>query len=334
MPPFLDKFNGIHIKFAEFLFKVYIDFYKFRVYVYIQWHIIFWGKSCILRYTGIPRGACPNIIQFHRKQGVLSMSRLSVGQMHSITGDIERNIDKISFLVGEAARQDAKMIMLPELAVTGYRADEKFDILAQTLDGSIVGELARISGAHGGIWIYTTIPEKNGLGGKPYNTGVLVNSEGLQASYRKIHLWSREPDFFSPGTLSARAQTPVGKAGLMICFDISYPEIARVNALCGCDLLLYSMAFSPRPREYALDLFSRTRALENVCFSAVSNHTGLEKDTEFFGSSRIISPDGQILAQLKQEEGVVSAEIDHSILQELRARYPYLSCRKPTAYST
>ncbi|MDW7660591.1 MAG: carbon-nitrogen hydrolase family protein [Bacillota bacterium] len=261
------------------------------------------------------------------------MPKLAVGQFNSYTGCKEKNLEKIEWLTQEATSNGANLIVLPELSISGYRVDEKFIEIAETLNnGESIKELSRISSENNGIWIYTTIPELNTTEEKPYNTAIMVNSEGLVAYYRKVHLWGNEFNYFSAGNKTMVVDTPIGKVGMLVCFDISFPEISRTVALQSCEVLLYSMAFSPDSRKYALDLFSRTRALENGCYVGVSNHVGREKDTDFFGGSQIVNPDGKVLDKIDQDEGIIICEIDNEFLLDTRKRYPYLNKRSPDAY--
>lgn len=260
--------------------------------------------------------------------------RLSVGQMRSQTGSVERNLSAVEVLVKRAASHGSRLLVLPELCITGYRLDNDFPRFSQTLGGSYISELRRMSQESGGIWLYTTIPETSENGGKPYNTGVLVAPDGLVASYRKLHLWGTESVYFQAGIRMTQANTPCGKAGLHICFDISFPESARCSALAGAELLMYSFAFSNPDRAYCFDILTRSRALENGCYLAAANMTGMEKDTAFFGCSRIVDPAGRVLAALGQEEGVATAEISLPELERIRKRYPYLTSRRPALYTT
>lgn len=258
--------------------------------------------------------------------------QIAVGQMHAETCAVNKNLSKMELLVTEAAASGAIVIALPELCVTGYRADDRFSQLGQRLDGEYVKELTRISGNNGGIWIYTAIPEDPGDGGKPYNTGVLVNSQGLAACYRKVHLWGMETAYFRPGNALVTADTPAGRAGLHICFDVSFPECARHSALAGADLLMYVFAFANPERRYAFDALTQARALENGCYVMAANLVEGEKDTQFFGGSRILDPAGVELVNAGRREGVICAAMGSARLKAVRTKYPYLSRRRAEIY--
>lgn len=259
-------------------------------------------------------------------------NRVAVGQMHSDTCEVDKNLLKIEDIVKEASASGAKLIALPELCVTGYRADEKFSSLAQSLHGEYVQELRRMSQENQGIYIYTAIPEAVEDGGKPYNTAVLINRQGVAASYRKIHLWGMETEYFRAGDKLAIAETPVGRVGMHICFDVSFPEPARFSALEGADLLMYVFAFANPKRKYAFDVLTQARALENGCYVMASNLVGDEKNTAFFGGSRILDPAGNELVNLGDREGIACAALDRKILADIRGRYPYLDKRRQDIY--
>lgn len=252
--------------------------------------------------------------------------------MRTKISDIRYNLSVMEQLVREAADLHADAIVLPELCVTGYRADGEFSELSEPLDGDIVRKLTAISKNNSGIYIYTAIPERDMSGGKPFNSAVLVGADGLVGSYRKIHLWGAETQYFAAGKETRMIDTPFGRAGLMVCFDVSFPELARKHALAGADILLYTFAFANPAREYAFDLLTRTRALENGCYLAAANLIGVEKGTEFFGSSRIVDPAGNVLANAGKDEGVVCADVDFDVLEAIRKKYPYLERRMPDTY--
>lgn len=257
---------------------------------------------------------------------------IAVGQMHSDTCQVDKNLSKIEAMVQEASHSGASLIVLPELCVTGYRADEKFRELALPLREGYAGELCRISRENRGICIYTAVPEDAEDGGKPYNTAVLIQGGELTAHYRKIHLWGTETEYFRAGSTMVTADTPVGRAGLHICFDVSFPEAARYSALSGADLLMYTFAFANPKRKYAFDALTQARALENGCYAIASNMVGCERGTDFFGGSRILDPAGAEHANLGREEGVACARFSRELLRNVRTRYPYLEKRRSDVY--
>jgi len=254
------------------------------------------------------------------------MAQMAVVQMNSITAEIDRNLKKAGDFIAAAAAKGAQLVVLPELFATGYRVDDYFSELAEPPDGKTVQLMAESAGRYG-LWIAGTFPEKNPNSDKPFNTMFMVNKDGLAAAYRKVHLWGNEPKYFTPGNKLTAWRTPVGRIGMLICYDISFPEPARAHAVAGADLLLYAMAFGPAKREYALKSLATTRALENTCYVGIANRTGTERESVFCGQSRIVAPDGSTVVSLGEEEAVAVAEIDLSLIAECREKYPYLKDR-------
>lgn len=257
---------------------------------------------------------------------------VAVGQMNCQTLNIDANMRKMEGLIQEAAKRSACLISLPELCLIGCFGGDKIPEVAQTLTGSIVQELSRISRDNQDILIQTSIPVINENGGKPYNTAILVGPSGVIASYRKMHLWSWENQDFLMGEKPCMAETPLGKIGMMICFDICFPEMARTYTLGGADLLVSSSAFGNHTRRYVFDTLTQARAIENTSYILNSNLVGPEKDHEYCGGSCIFDPMGHKLACCEKEEGVVCAAIDAEFLKITREKYPYLKWNRGDAY--
>ena len=162
-------------------------------------------------------------------------------------------------------------------------------------------------------------------GGKLYDTAVTVSQHGLLGAYRKIHLWGGEKERFTPGNDTG---TPMDcgnwKIGMQICYEAGFPEGARLQVLKGANALAYVAAFGAARAE-VWDLATRARALENGCYVLASDRCGTEPcGTKFAGRSRIVAPDGTILAQVEEGEGIAVAKLELSNIQQQRAVLPYL----------
>jgi predicted amidohydrolase len=207
---------------------------------------------------------------------------------------------------------DSDLVVLPELAVSGYNFESAGQArsLGEPADGPtarMLSVLAAETGAHYVIGIAEA--EGNAL----YNSAILVGPGGLIGCYRKAHLFFHEKDFFLPGNSGFRIFEVNGiKLGLLVCFDHMFPEAARTLALGGAQIICHpSNLVIP---EYA-QLTTRVRALENRVFWLLSNRTGPETgkagELVFTGESQIVASNGSVPAKAgATEETVISAEID------------------------
>ncbi len=143
-----------------------------------------------------------------------------------------------------------------------------------------------------------------------------------------LNLWDRDRLYFEPGSGPVVCSTPVGRIGLLICYDLGFPEMARSLALLGADIVCAPSAFGA-PRLYAWDLSTRSRALENGFFIVAANRVGREKDSVFVGHSRIVAPDGGVLAEIALGAGAAAAELNLEAIATQRAALSYLRDLRP-----
>lgn len=197
----------------------------------------------------------------------------------------------------------ADMYVLPELFPSGYTfaAQEEVERVAEpAADGPSLTALAGFARQHRAYVAYGFAER---AGGRYYNSANLVGPDGLIATYRKMHLFGRETLFFSRGEAAAPViELPMGRVGLMICFDWYFPEVARSLALGGAQLLLHpSNLVLPNCPQAML-----TRSLENRVFSATCDRVGTERNGAvshtFIGMSQVISPMGEIVVRLSREQ--------------------------------
>lgn len=215
-------------------------------------------------------------------------------QMRPLFGRKERNVEKFEKLAEKAGRKEAELLVLPELFNTGYVFRKKSEVakLAEKIpDGETTRALERISREFG-TFIVAGVCEADG--GKHYNSAVLVSpKKGFVSFYRKAHLFNEEKKWFSPGN-TGFAVHDVGKArvGMMICFDWFFPEVARVLALDGADMICH-------PANLVLPYCQTAilgTALQNRVFVITANRTGTERRVKFTGRSQITSPGMEVLA--------------------------------------
>ena len=243
-------------------------------------------------------------------------------QMDCTPYDKEKNLAHATSLIAKAASHGAKLIVLPELFSTGYRVELKDRDLAEEIPGQTTNHLQRLAEKFN-VYIAAAVLEK-GEDKIIYDTAIIVGAEGLIGCQRKMHLWNGEKSRFGKGNSIGVFKLPFATVGLLICYEIGFPEPARTQTQKGADILIYPSAFG-KARYYAWDIASRSRALENGAFVIACNRCGQDSDSIFGGLSRIVAPDATILAAAGvEEERIVLAEIDLSATEKMRNTLPYL----------
>jgi len=265
---------------------------------------------------------------------VLEVSQISVEnvrvasvQFDVVLGDAEANQQKAAALVEEAAVKGAQIVLLPELWNCGYFLDE-LPRLAEGKNGKSIALIRKLAAKYK-IYIFAgSIAEKKD--GKYYNTSYAINDRGdIIAKYRKAHLFSlglREKEYFTPGDDWVIVDIPFMRVGMLICYDLRFPEYCRNLALRGADLFVVPAQW-PKSRLIDWRLFCKVRAIENQCFLISANRTG-EDDFAYPGSSMIISPRGDMIAEAGEEEGLIIGDLDLALLQSTREKIPMLLDRR------
>ncbi|MBN2655409.1 MAG: acyltransferase [Nitrospirae bacterium] len=231
-------------------------------------------------------------------------------QFSPIFGDIDGNINRaISALSGA----DADLIVLPELFSTGYQFASKQEVesLSEEIpSGRTTQALAELS-VRKNMYIVAGIAEKNG--NNLYNSAVITGPDGYVGTYRKTHLFFEEKLWFSPGDTGFRIwQTPIGRIGVMVCFDWYFPESCRTLALRGAQVIAHpSNLVLPHCPDAMV-----TRCLENRVYAVTANRTGTEsrggkRPLKYIGSSQVTAFDGSILHRASRDDDeLFVAEID------------------------
>ncbi len=249
--------------------------------------------------------------------------KLALAQLSPVLGDKEKNLRLIEKTVTDT---EADLVVFGELFLTGYMCRDNLTKLAETLDGESVkriGEIARENGVH----IVFGMPERAAeIGGLIYNSSVLVYPNEKVERYRKLHLANFGPFeehlYFARGNELPVFDTDLGKIGMLICFDCFFPEVSKIYALKGADLLICISA-SPSATRIFFEQVIVTRALENTVFFTYTNLVGTELNMVFWGGNTVIGPRGDIKAKGGYfEEGVVNCEIDLNDLKMAREFRP------------
>ncbi|WP_027415557.1 carbon-nitrogen hydrolase family protein [Aneurinibacillus terranovensis] len=249
--------------------------------------------------------------------------RVAAAQMNCTLGDKEANIRNASKLIEQAVVQGAKLVVLPELFNTGYRVEEQDMQLSEAIPGPTTDWLCAMSRKHQ-IYTVSCILEKPSIEGVVFDTAILTGPQGIIGTYRKIHLWDQENTRFGKGKAFPVFDLGFVRIGLQICYEVGFPEGARILTLRGADLVIYPSAFG-KARLYAWDIATRSRALENGTYVIACNRSGVERgETVFGGSSRIVNPQGEVLVEASREDEVILADLDLSLISKQRQTIPYL----------
>jgi len=240
---------------------------------------------------------------------------VATAQFMAVQGDKEKNYAKMETLARMAqAERHADLLLFPEVILTGGGVDsrEAVEAIAAPLDGEHVSKIRALS-TELDMDIAFGMVEKDG--DKCYNTVVLCEPDGNIGWYRKIHLPHTGCDrFVDRGDRFVVMDTRFGKIGIMNCYDLRFPEIARSLALDGARLILCPACMKGDGAKRVLSMLVRARALENRAFVLYCNWTGQnDKGAVYLGCSHLADPVGDILMDAGTEEGVLAQSIDLSI---------------------
>lgn len=232
-------------------------------------------------------------------------------------GNSDYNMRKAEELIIAAAKDKAEVLVLPEMWNCGFDFSHLAD-MAQDINGEAVSMLRKLARENGVFLIGGSFAEKKN--NKIYNTCPVIDRKGnLLAKYRKVHLFSHYLDehlYLSPGDdwcfADYKKADESALLGLMICYDLRFPEFARNLALRGAKVFTAPAGW-PRLRISEFELLCRARAIENRVFMISANHCDT-KNNVYCGNSLIISPFGEVIAKLEKEEGYAMGEIDLTVL--------------------
>jgi predicted amidohydrolase len=242
-------------------------------------------------------------------------------------------LDALDAAAAQAAERGARLLITPELSLTGYVLGPQAAALAEPADGPAARQVRRIAARHGVAVVYGH-PERDGAA--VHNTAGLVGPDGtLLAAYRKTHLYGdQERAAFTPGTQQVvQADLDGLRIGLLICYDVEFPETVRAHALAGTDLLAVPTALM-RPYEFVPRVLVPARAYENGLHLAYANRCGPEGDLDFAGLSCLAGPDGEVRARAGAGPELLIADVDPERNAAARAVTPYLTDRRPDLYRT
>lgn len=246
---------------------------------------------------------------------------IAVAQMDCVVGETEPNLNKIAHYASLAKGLGAELVIFPECAATGYFVGDRISALADMPDGPIARRLGDIARQNGLSLICGLYTQENGI---VRNSQKVFSPGGaLLATYHKAHLFASERTVYKAGDEPMVVDTPIGRLGLTICYDLIFPHYIRKLVEMGADIIVNSTDWINDP--YQRDVWgwnservqglASTRALENVIPLAMACRTGREHATpelafDSTGPSCVVSPSGKFIARLDCGEGIVLGRID------------------------
>jgi predicted amidohydrolase len=268
------------------------------------------------------------------------MVRVAVAQIDPTIGEKPANLAVINRCIDEVAQQGAQLVVFPECAVSGYvygSLDEALQV-AEPIPGPATAAIAEMTARRG---VYAVVGMLERVEDRCYNAAILSGPNGVEAVYRKTHTLCLGVDrFATPGDIPFQVhQLPFARVGILICYDLRFPEPARMLFLEGAQIIALPTNW-PRSSTIQPDVFTRSRAAENRVFLLAADRAGTERGATFLGRSQIVSPDGVVLAEAPMEgahiliQDIDPAEADqkHVVLQPGEHEMDCLADRRPDLY--
>ena len=260
---------------------------------------------------------------------------LGLVQMDCVLGNVSANLERAERYVRQVAAKGAQIICLPELCTTGYRPDllrEKLWELSEPVPGPATDKFARLA-KELGVYIILPMNERGQMTGIMHNAAVFIDKMGeVQGVFRKVHAYATERYYFTDGNAYPVFETEFGKVGILICYDMGFPEVARILTLKGAEILFVPSAWCQEDEDI-WDINIPARALENQVFLAAVNRVGQEENLVMHGKSKIVDTRGKILIEAARfQEDIIVATVDLEEIIVGRQQIPYLKDRKPATY--
>lgn len=261
------------------------------------------------------------------------MQELKLGliQMNIDLGQVRSNLARAEKYVEKAAEAGVQVLILPELWTTGYALDQ-ISQLAESVDGPTAERLSRWARDYQMCIVGGSLPIATEAG--VANTTLVFDQYGsLVGQYQKLHLFKpmSEHQYLIAGQQTALVELWGWKCGLMICYDLRFPELARSLVAAGAEILFLPSEF-PDPRLDHWTTLIKARAIENQLYMVGVNRIGNDKQNSFFGHSMVVGPWGELVCEGTREEALLLAKLQRSNLIEARRKIPCLEDRRPELY--
>jgi predicted amidohydrolase len=272
--------------------------------------------------------------------------RVAAVQMDIKGMDSRANLDHMRDLIEEIVREEnVDLIVFPELANSGYVKPmdisfaEPYIQLAERIPGEFTKALSEETRTHGVHIVAGILEAHPTIPFMAYNSAVLIDSAGeVVGIQRKMHILGKEKHYFCPGSTSSIFPTELGNIGMIICAEGSFPELSRILALKGVEIICccYNVPKFPG-MEFMNERVSHIaacRAIENMCFFVGCNRVGSDAGGSYWGRSAIAGPMGQLLAHSEAEtEGILKAILTEEMFRKTRISFGYFMMRQPRNYT-
>lgn len=255
--------------------------------------------------------------------------KIALAQLRCELLNKESNLSRIIDSIKTAKEKNADYILFPELFLSGYVMSPKLYDLAEPVTGNSIRTIAKAAEEHH-IGVIVGYPEKyqNNI----YNSATFIDQNGnVVCTYRKTHLYHEEVQYFEAGNEFPVIELPEGKMGMIITYDIEFPEVARLLAMKGVDVI-FVLEANMVPYQKYQDVYLHARALENHIFVVAVNKVGLHVDNVFFGESQVVHPNGTSIYKAGNNEEIPVIEINLDEREETREPLDYLNNRRSDLY--
>jgi predicted amidohydrolase len=265
------------------------------------------------------------------------VSKVAIVQQSAST-DKAQNLAFAVDCIKDAKHKGADLVCFPEFLMAYSPAEQsagELRRLAEDVNGEFTSVL-KDTAKDNQVEVVATIYERSDSPEKVYDTALAIDRAGNLASvYRKLHLYDalgfRESDKLKPGDDLARpVKTTAGSVGLMICYDVHFPELSRILALLGAEMLVVPSGWVRGDRKVEhWKTMLQARAIENGCYVAAPNQVG----NIYTGHSLVVDPFGSVVADMDEKEGLEVVELDRELLRSVREKLPLLRHRRTDVYS-
>ncbi len=265
------------------------------------------------------------------------MSKVAIVQFKASTNK-NNNLKKILSYINKASKKGAELCAFPEFMMfytPSSQSSSKLSSLAETINGNFVTTIAQAA-KKSSIQVVGTFYEKSRKKNRVYDTSFIINKFGkVVSTYRKIHLYDamgfKESNKMTPGSKIVKpTKTSVGKIGMLICYDLRFPEMSRTLASAGSEILVVPSAWvKGEMKEDHWVTINKTRAIENGCYVVAPDQVV----NIYCGRSLVVDPLGKILLDMKKRQGFGVVNISLNQVKKIRKILPLLKNRRTDVYS-